>query len=86
MSNLTTVLCPKCKSASTHAEKRGWNVFTGIIGSGKIVITCLNCGNRFKPGQGWKEPESEVSVGDQTIGWLVLLGFIIVVTLLFRYC
>jgi DNA-directed RNA polymerase subunit M/transcription elongation factor TFIIS len=45
------VRCPKCKSEQIHAEKRGWNVLTGFIGSGAVVITCLKCGHRFKPGQ-----------------------------------
>ena len=43
--------CPKCHSTSIHAEKRGWKVTTGLIGSNKIVVTCLNCGHKFKPGK-----------------------------------
>ena len=43
--------CPKCHSTSIHAEKRGWKVTTGLIGSSKIVVTCLNCGHKFKPGK-----------------------------------
>lgn len=43
--------CPKCHSTSLHAEKRGWKATTGLLGSSKIVITCLNCGNKFKPGK-----------------------------------
>lgn len=46
------VRCPKCKSQNLHAEKRGWNIWTGLILSGKIVITCLACGHKFAPGQG----------------------------------
>lgn len=41
--------CPKCKSTSIHAEKRGWKLTTGFIGSSKIIITCLNCGHKWKP-------------------------------------
>ncbi|MFT8313173.1 MAG: hypothetical protein ABF633_02835 [Clostridium sp.] len=41
--------CPKCKSTNIHAEKRGWKLMTGFIGSSKIIITCLNCGHKWKP-------------------------------------
>ncbi len=45
------VRCPKCRSTQIHAEKRGWSLWTGLIGSGAVVITCLQCGNKFKPGK-----------------------------------
>jgi hypothetical protein len=44
------VRCPKCGSGQIHAEKRGWRWTSGFIGSRKIVITCLKCGKRFRPG------------------------------------
>lgn len=55
--------CPKCGSTSLSANKKGFGVgkaavgvFTvgvlgaaaGGIGSGKVVVTCLNCGHRWK--------------------------------------
>jgi hypothetical protein len=43
------VKCPKCRSTQIHAEKRVWNIWTGLIGSGEIRVTCLKCGNKFKP-------------------------------------
>ena len=45
------VTCPQCGSTQVHAEKRGWSIMVGFIGSGKIVITCLKCGHKFRPGQ-----------------------------------
>jgi len=27
-----------------------FGLWTGFIGSGKIIITCLKCGHKFKPG------------------------------------
>src|SRR5580700_9123289 len=42
--------CPKCGSSQIHAEKRGWRMTTGFIGSGKIMMTCLKCGRKGKPG------------------------------------
>jgi len=57
------VRCPKCGSTTSHAEKRGWSLWTGFIGSGKILITCLKCGHKFKPGEGGPEqPEGEVAI------------------------
>lgn len=46
-----TPYCPKCYSTSLSANKRGWKWTTGLIGSGKILITCMKCGHRFKPGK-----------------------------------
>ncbi len=45
------VRCPKCRSAQVSSHARGWSVATGLIGSGQVVLTCLKCGNRFKPGR-----------------------------------
>ncbi len=84
---MTEILCPKCKSADTHAEKRGWSGLTGLIGSRKIVITCLACGNQFKPGHGWKESnESKATASDQAIGYVVMFVIFIVVFLYLRSC
>jgi hypothetical protein len=80
------VICPTCRSTDIHAEKRGWSLLTGFIGSGKIVLTCLSCGKGFKPGQGWAEQQSAASASDQAIGWAVLLGIVLLVTLFFHYC
>jgi ribosomal protein S27E len=48
------IRCPKCKSTQLHAGKRGWNMMTGLIGSSTVMITCLSCGKKFKPGEGAK--------------------------------
>src|SRR5580698_293591 len=39
--------CPRCGSTRVQAEKRGWKWTTGMIGSGNMVNTCLQCGNKF---------------------------------------
>lgn len=58
--------CPKCLSTNLSANKKGFStgkaiagtiltgpigILAGGLGSGKIVVTCLNCGNKFKPGR-----------------------------------
>ena len=50
MTEQATVKCPKCGSSQIHAGKRGWNIWTGFILSGRIVITCLACAHKFRPG------------------------------------
>jgi RNase P subunit RPR2 len=46
-----TAYCPKCYSTNLSANKRGWKMTTGFIGSNKVIVTCLKCGNKFKPGK-----------------------------------
>lgn len=60
------VYCPKCHSTSLSANKKGFGVGKAIVGagllgpfgltagnlgSGKVKVTCLNCGHQFKPGR-----------------------------------
>lgn len=46
----SAVRCLACGSRDVHAEKRGWKWTTGLIGSGKIMLTCLRCGHQQRPG------------------------------------
>lgn len=59
------VKCPKCGSNQISANKRGYSFWTGFIGSGKIIITCLNCGNTFKPGDQLSKDEKVNLINDQ---------------------
>ena len=58
--------CPRCLSTSLSANKKGFGIgkavvggalvgplglTAGNIGRSNITVTCLNCGNRFKPGR-----------------------------------
>lgn len=45
------VYCPKCLSTSVSANRRGYSIVWGFIGSRKVVCTCLKCGHRWKPGK-----------------------------------
>ena len=59
--------CPKCGSSQITANKKGFSgkkaiigdilvgpigLVAGTFGSSKVLITCLACGHRFKPGAG----------------------------------
>lgn len=57
--------CPKCGSISLSTNKKGFSmgkaiiggaiapvgILAGNIGSNKLIVTCLNCGETFKPGE-----------------------------------
>ncbi len=58
--------CPSCGSDQLTANKKGFSLkraaaggvllgpvglLGGLIGGRKIVITCLNCGHEWKPGE-----------------------------------
>lgn len=58
--------CPKCGSSQLVANKKGFGagkalagaiitggvgLLAGFIGSGKVKITCLKCGSKWKPGE-----------------------------------
>jgi predicted RNA-binding Zn-ribbon protein involved in translation (DUF1610 family) len=60
------VRCPRCSSAQVSANKKGFGgkgavigavllgpvgLLGGLMGSGKVKITCLKCGNEFSPGE-----------------------------------
>ncbi|MBA3827847.1 MAG: hypothetical protein H0X33_02830 [Taibaiella sp.] len=62
------IVCPSCYSDQISANQKGFNMGTGALGyftggalqgialgsmgSGKIIITCLKCANKFQPGEG----------------------------------
>lgn len=45
------VSCPKCGCTQISANKRGWSLLTGFIGSNQVINTCMNCGHEWKPGK-----------------------------------
>jgi hypothetical protein len=77
-----SVKCTKCGSTQIHAEKRGWRITTGFIGSSKIFITCLKCGNRFKPGDAPDAPRysaySAEEKHDTAVGMVALVVILLV--------
>lgn len=66
------VKCPKCSSTQITAQKKGFGfgkalagifvagplgLLAGGIGKNNIEITCLNCGNKWKPTPGNSKTE-----------------------------
>jgi hypothetical protein len=102
------IKCPKCGSTQLTTDKKGFSgkqaiggailtggigVLAGTIGSNKVIITCLACGNQFKPGENLegkkrkaeelrKQQEEQMKLIKKPMFWVVLLiisGFIIYV-------
>lgn len=81
------VKCTKCGSTQVHAEKRGWKLTTGFIGSGKIFITCLKCGNKFRPGDAPRySAYSTQEKHDTNIGMVALVVIVLGIFLLVKAC
>jgi uncharacterized protein with PIN domain len=80
------VRCPKCKSSALAASKRGWKASTGMLGSSKVVVTCLNCGWQFSPGQGLKQGQEPATFKDGVIGFLVMFGIGVIAILCLHSC
>ena len=66
--------CPFCGSSQLTANKKGFRagkavagavltggigLLAGLIGSGDVKVTCLNCGCQWKPGQLKTSPLNE---------------------------
>jgi hypothetical protein len=69
------VCCPRCGSTQISANKRGWNLTSGMIGSNSIVITCLKCGKQFKPGP-QLSLEQKVIIGIVSVIIVIILNYI----------
>lgn len=56
--------CPKCGSTSLTGNKKGFGIGKAVLGAGvlgpfglvagninakKVIVTCMNCGHKFKP-------------------------------------
>jgi len=94
MSEPNQIVCPKCGSNQLSANKKGFSgkkavagavltggigLLAGTIGSNKIIITCLNCGHQFKPGD---KPKPQASPEATAIGcgiFIVIAGLIFLV-------
>lgn len=61
-----TLSCPKCKSTQLHAGNKGFGLgkaaaggillgpvglLGGLVGSKKVMITCLKCGHKWQAGK-----------------------------------
>jgi DNA-directed RNA polymerase subunit RPC12/RpoP len=88
--NETQIQCPKCKSTQVSANRKGWTMSTGLIGSSKILITCLKCGKQFKPGEdleGAKRKQQQQAQAMQSpVFWVILIVFMFLFLWMFKGC
>lgn len=69
ISDNETMKCPKCRSTYVSVDKKGFGagkalagavltggvgLLAGFIGSNKVKATCLKCGYKFNPKDGFK--------------------------------
>lgn len=92
------IKCPKCGSTQITAGKHGFSagkavggalltggigLLAGMHGSKKIDITCLNCGNKFHPGDKPKvvvaKTEAQKAEDDKKAGGCVIAIIIFVI-------
>jgi len=81
--------CPKCNSKDLYADKKGFSgrkavfgglltggigLLAGTLGSNKILITCLNCGNKFIPGSQHKTFGSAINSSNDSRPKYVLMS------------
>ena len=77
-SNGNEVTCPRCHSTSITAQKKGYSVSAGVVGElfvglpglllgaagrNDIVVTCLNCGHKWKPSAASANAKPDVRTG-----------------------
>lgn len=75
--NEEIVCCPRCRSTQLSANKKGYSgtkAFLGAItvgslgllagtqGSNDVILTCMACGNQFKPNEGNKTTKDKLSI------------------------
>jgi predicted nucleic-acid-binding Zn-ribbon protein len=99
------IKCPKCGSTQLTANKKGFSgtkavggalltggigLLAGTIGSNKVKITCLACGNEFKPGEDMegikRKKQQETEAMKSPMFWVFFIGIMIFFFWLFKGC
>lgn len=92
--------CPKCNSTNLTSDKKGFSgrkavagavltggigLLAGTIGSNKTMITCLNCGYRYKAGEyisekrkfdNQRELNKRIAKGEESFAGLIVVGIL----------
>lgn len=90
--------CPKCNSTNLTSDKKGFSgrkavagavltggigLLAGTIGSNKTMITCLNCGYRYKAGEyssekrrfdNQRELNKRIAKGEESFAGMIVVG------------
>lgn len=76
------IACAKCGSHDLSANNKGWSPLTGMIGSGEVLITCLKCGHKFRPGEDLEGIHSAETIEKNRIRRRNLVIFLVVIAVL----
>lgn len=96
------VHCPECNSTQITADKKGYHagkaiagviltggvgLLAGFHGSKKLVLYCMACGHKFKPGAKPKPPPPPSKAKDYTVaGYVFFTAFLLcAVAMVFAY-
>lgn len=98
--------CPHCGSSQLVANKKGFGagkaltgavltggigLLAGFVGSGKVKVTCLKCGQQWSPGQLRTTPLSKDEIEnnkstDTTINLIAFVGMFIIMLFCIATC
>ncbi len=97
--------CPRCNSTQLTTNKKGFSgkkavagavltggigLLAGTLGSNKIIITCLNCGKQFKPGEDYARVQKKRLAEQKAMkspGFWIFFSIIVVIFIfLFKSC
>ena len=104
-SNNNKIQCPKCKSINVIGGKKGFSgtqavggailtggigILAGTIGSNKVELSCLSCGNKFKPGEdlkGLRKKRKQEAEAMKSPGfWIFLIIIFGIILFVFNGC
>lgn len=86
------IKCPKCGSSQISANKKGFSagkavagavvaggigLAVGGIGSDNVIITCLKCGNQFKPGSHITKENPSMGIGGFIFAVSIIIAILI---------
>jgi|AntRauTorckE5430_2_1112549.scaffolds.fasta_scaffold02072_1 predicted RNA-binding Zn-ribbon protein involved in translation (DUF1610 family) len=99
------IKCPKCKSINVIGGKKGFSgtqavggailtggigILAGTIGSNKVELSCLSCGNKFKPGHDLKglqkKKKQEAEAMKSPVFWIFLIVIFGIIIFVFKGC
>ena len=99
------IKCPNCKSTQITSHKKGFSgakalggavltggigILAGTIGSNKILLTCLSCGNKFNVGEDFeglkRKRKQEEEAMKSPMFWILFIGMLIFLIWIMNSC
>lgn len=106
------IKCPKCGSSQISSQRKGFSggkavagavltggigLLAGTIGSNKVNLCCLKCGNQFKPGEDMESKDEKKKAAtafylsrtpaQRTRGKIILSAFVLfIIWIVYQAC